>query len=306
MSKYLETTLHKLEDIFLLNSFFLSPFVFRGQPDSNWELKTAIERLKEEYKSYTTDTDYRTEEKWMLYEFKRKFHLYSDLKPAQNEKFEWLSIMQHYGAPTRLLDFSASIFIALYFALIESSGESSVWAINKHILRDNLFTKHNLSYKKGKALKDEVNRVHIDFANIYIAKPYSSEILPTTVVPLEPILYNDRLSKQQGLFLMPTNPNESFMKNLEYAFFRKDSNFEKIDFEELIKISFDKEFDDNIQIIKINIPQYKGNDIIKYLFQMNITAEVLFPGLEGLAKSLVQTQIMNYSIKKPRKNLIST
>ena len=298
MNKYLETTLYKLEDIFSLNKFFLSPFVFRGQSDSNWKLKTAIERLKEEYKSYATDTDYRTIEKWTLYEFTRKFHLYSNLKLALNEKFEWLSTMQHYGAPTRLLDFSDSIFIALYFAIIESSGESSVWAINKHTLRDNLFREYKLLYKKGEALKDEINRAHIDFANIQIAKPYSStETLPTTVIPLDPILCSDRISKQQGLFLMPTNPKESFMKNLECAFSRTDSNFDEINFEELIKSSSQKEFRDDIQIIKINIPQDNSNDIIRYLFQMNITAEVLFPGLEGLAKSLVQTQVMDNNMK---------
>ena len=32
-------------------------------------------------------------------------------------------------------------------------------------------------------------------------------------------------------------------------------------------------------------------DIVNYLKEMNITAETLFPGIEGLAKSLIQSHI---------------
>ena len=38
--------------------------------------------------------------------------------------------MQHYGAPTRLLDWSYSPFVATYFAIESSTGASAVWAIN--------------------------------------------------------------------------------------------------------------------------------------------------------------------------------
>jgi len=38
--------------------------------------------------------------------------------------------MQHHGAPTRLLDFTYSFYIAAYFALEESEKDCAIWALN--------------------------------------------------------------------------------------------------------------------------------------------------------------------------------
>lgn len=45
-----------------------------------------------------------------------------------------------------------------------------------------------------------------------------------------------------------------------------------------------------IEIIKIVIPSKLKSSILRNLKKMNITAEILFPGLEGLAKSLIHSQ----------------
>lgn len=291
--RYIETKIENWNQIYSLNSMFFSPYVFRGQANSKWNLETSIERKSDEFGRTSGVAGFNTEEKWMLHEFKRKFHLYSKNVIDKNDKFEWLAIMQHYGAPTRLLDFTQSIYIATYFAIIDSDSESSIWGVNRHILRDNLFKNHNLPYEKRMALKDEVNIHHTDFANKFIACEYSDNFGEiATIVTLDSKACSERLARQQGYFLMPTSPKETFEKNLELAFEKTNSEFEEIAFEEFKKITYLKKVEPKIGVFKINIPIQLKRDLIKMLKEMNVTSEILFPGLEGLAKSLFQSQII--------------
>lgn len=48
------------------------------------------------------------------------------------DHFEWLCLMQHHGAPTRVLDWSESVMIALYFAVCDPTADCDgvVWALN--------------------------------------------------------------------------------------------------------------------------------------------------------------------------------
>jgi len=50
----------------------------------------------------------------MLEEFKRKARPFLEFIPSND--FEWLFLMQHYGVPTRLLDWTTNALVALYFA----------------------------------------------------------------------------------------------------------------------------------------------------------------------------------------------
>ena len=51
-------------------------------------------------------------------------------------------------------------------------------------------------------------------------------------------------------------------------------------------------FDDKIMIMKIIIPRKEIKKVIKDLSEMNITSESIYPGLDGLARSLTQSQII--------------
>jgi hypothetical protein len=111
--------------------------IFRGQGDYGKGLETSIERLCKKicihYKGAISKKEYtRRVEESLLRDFTRRYHQYDILPPNIDDDLEWLSIMQHYGAPTRLLDWSYSVFVALYFALenAEEKKDSALWAIN--------------------------------------------------------------------------------------------------------------------------------------------------------------------------------
>ncbi|GGH71815.1 hypothetical protein GCM10011318_15160 [Phaeocystidibacter marisrubri] len=232
-------------------------------------------------------------EKWMLHEFKKKYQLYSQHAIDENQEIEWLSVMQHYGAPTRLLDFSFSMYVATYFALeFNHNTSSSIWAVNWQKLRDNLKETYALPYSKGKVLKDEVNQVHRALANTHIGKTQlAKDSIQSSVIPIEPKLFNERIARQQGTFLFPTNGNETFEFNLRTAFNAQEEGYENIRFEDLVSMSHKLTHTANIDVIVIDIPSELTEHILESLYTMNINAEILFPGLDGLARSLLHTQI---------------
>lgn len=293
---FLQTTLNSVNDIFDLDrNFALAPFIFRGQSDERWSLDTSIERAVSHFRRFGNSfSDYRTDEKWMLHEFKRKKHLFSHI-PECSGDVDMLAIMQHYGAPTRLLDFTDSILIALYFAIMQSTSDSAIWCINKWRTRDRIRDKFGLDYKFGEVLKDTINNHHLTLANSILAAEFrKNETLTSAVVPIEPTLLTERSSRQQGLFLMPTNPNVPFMQNLISTFDEPFTNFSTIPISELIEGVSQHLNKDNLLVLKIIVPVKNRNSMANSLCKMNITAEILFPGIEGFAKSLLQKHVMEY------------
>lgn len=294
MNNFFEINIKAWSEIHVLADA-LRLFAFRGQAESGWDLNSSLERCFNKFNPIITI--YENTEHWVLNEFKEKFHLYSDNPPDTTNNFEWLALLQQYGCPTRLLDFTTSLYIASYFAFSETVDTSSIWAINLPSLKERLHKELKLKYKKGEALKDEVNQSHIGLINRFIANQNTEDDGPYFVVPLSSIKKSIRLARQMGLFLAPIkldgiSGGYHFMKNLSKSF----GSDEKINFSKIKITDFKKSGPyhvpyDSIDILKINIPINIQKESILSLNNMNITEETLFPGLDGLARSLINTVI---------------
>src|SRR5688572_19923925 len=86
--------------------------------------------------TYKIDPDAWThQEERILRIFKRKaIHFLAEV-PDRDDDFQWLALMQDHGAPTRLLDFTWSPYVAAFFALERASADAAVWALNLPLLR---------------------------------------------------------------------------------------------------------------------------------------------------------------------------
>ena len=53
---------------------------------------------------------------------------------------EWLSLMRHYGIPTRLLDWTHSFLVAAYFAVddADKARDCAIWALDFNLIDDEI------------------------------------------------------------------------------------------------------------------------------------------------------------------------
>lgn len=223
-------------------------WAFRGQASADWPLFSSLSRY---LMNYSVHPDaWVQQESRILRIFKRKAHLLLDHLPEETDSFQWLALMQHHGAPTRLLDFTWSPYVATFFALERATGEAAVWA---------LFPP-GLNNPRMRTIRAS-QRVELDEMAPWVEGGYEKHFLENKnriVVAGEPVRMNQRLIAQSGTFVMPGVLNEPI--------------------ETLVPHTAVTKF-----VLDVGAMRRRA---LAELYQMNLSNATLFPGLDGLARSL--------------------
>lgn len=233
-------------------------YIHRGHKCATWNLQTSLERLCA--LQFDSLRHAGKIEQIIFREFRRRLHHYSDNVPEPYQRLRWLSLMQHHGAPTRLLDWTYSIYVAAYFALEKAREDCAIWMINKKWLKDEgekAFKADSreavIFYNKG----DEGVERH--FHNDVVERPPIS-----LVIQVNPFQLDERLTIQKGVFLYPGDVGKTFEANLIAVPGHADSK----------------------NVLKLVLSHKERQFALRKLHAVNISRATLFPGLDGFAQSL--------------------
>jgi FRG domain len=230
-------------------------WVYRGQR-GNWPLQPSLERC---IGTWRCDIVFAPKiEQQMIRDFRRRYPDHTDAAVHEDTLY-CLALMQHHTAPTRLMDWTYSPFVAAKFAAERGAEDAVIWCLNAQWCRERAEAQPVVG-SDVKLRGDDAMRNDDTFRRIYLDahRPF---------VCLEnPFRLNQRLVLQRGVFLCTGDISMGFQKNIE-AMDGWDSELNMIKLE--------------LRLGKKQVEQFANQ-----LKQMNMTSALLFPGLDGFAFSL--------------------
>lgn len=226
-----------------------STFAYRGISVANFPLTNGLTRLGKPYKNM---------EQNLIKQFKK----YAQRHVVDRDtEWHWLSVAQHHGLPTRLLDWTYSPLIALHFATAELDkydNDGAVWKVDYSQVHGLLQSQQTASLD---ALGARIFTVDALAETIKNLDELDSRSAPDYDIAIffEPPAVDDRIVNQFAYFSVLSKP-----------FLAMDEWFEM------------PHVKGKVDAIKIVIPKELKWEIRDKLDQSNINERVLMTGLDGL------------------------
>ena len=170
------------------------------------------------------------------------------------DSFDWLFQMQHYGVPTRLLDWSESPLVALYFAVenpAHSNFDAALWALKPTELNKaaNIDSKHEEFFIPSTE--------GVELGSYSVESLDQNKSLKLSPIATIATRNNSRIQAQHGVFTIHHNENIA-IENVK----------------------------DQSHVIKYVIPKNRKSHILNQLSLLGITKFQLFPELASIGDIL--------------------
>ena len=262
---------------------------FRGEPIYQSNLTPLIPKAYRLYNDPIDEAYIQTKriEPNLKAEFKTQTLPYFISKNIPINDWNTYFMMVHYGLKTRLLDWTQSALIALFFAVenLSENDDAIVWLMNPHKLNKystSLLNKNNSGFSgipiprdtDSQLLFDEENRINSEeLCRIYLNMDFDNKIdtkklfYPLAIIPT---LLDERMSMQQSCFTIYGDKVNG-----------------------LLDINMNEMFLDSVIIDK-----YAKRSIKEALRWLGITQKIIYPGLEGISKSIEDKYNMDDYILK--------
>lgn len=215
---------------------------YRGQRKAEWHL------IPGEYRYPFINPD----------EMRSEFMLRAKalLEKDPRTDWEWYFLMQHYGLPTRLLDWTEGSLIGLYFALSQDTGasDSAVWVLDPWALNEWSTRKADLVITGGDFEPDPL-------AGKYLGPVYVNLKLRRRPIAVVPPYNSPRITAQRGTFTIHGSRSDEL-----------NNQFSK-------------------RLAKIVVPRERGLHVRRHLRSVGISEFTLFPDLDGLCRDVRAVEV---------------
>jgi len=233
-------------------------YIFRGQASDSWSLSPTLARLlppeagaaggPEDFAKYCQRARSIERHAERLFRIDAHAHLTKAQLPSKGDVLEWWIMMRHHGAPTRVLDWTASPFVALYFACCgEWEAAGVVWVLHP-----------------GSLQPDTPDVDPLGVANSH------SDFDPDVFEPLKLLVFrstepSERIVAQQSRFTACSHPLQDHAGAVAHH------------------LGMSVPLDSALRIV---IPAAAKLEMLRKLRIVNVTAAALFPGMDGLGRSV--------------------
>lgn len=227
---------------------------YRGLKSSNWPLIPKLYRPSSE-----SIKELLRREDEIREEFVRRAPSLTSYRPEN--AWEWYFLMQHYGAPTRLLDWTEDPLIGLYFAVKDSEGlqDAAVWVLDAWCLnKQSIGADEVLPPGSAGLLTKDIKKYRPWLPDRFDAKRRLKIEHPVAIYPNQ---FDRRIAAQRSCFTV----HGAKGPGLETLFHND---------ERLLK--------------RIVIPGYATVTIREELEEYGIDEATIYPDLEGLGKSVAR------------------